>query len=100
MKIFTSSIPNAIPIQFVSERATYGTGFLTIFISGFCEFFGIPNGLFSKKMQRAEANAMQALEKAANKLGADGIMDVRCEIHNLSILVYGTAYKLPTQNNI
>ncbi len=100
MKIFTSSIPNAIPIQFVSERSTYGTGFITLFISGFCEIFGIPNGLFSKKMQRAEANVMQSLEKIVKQLGADGIMDVRCEIHHLSILVYGTAYRLPTQNDI
>ena len=95
MKIFASSIPDAIPIQFVSERSTYGTGFLTLFISGFCELFGLPNGMYSKKMQKAERNAMQALEKVANQLGADGIMDVRCEIHNLSILVYGTAYRLP-----
>jgi uncharacterized protein YbjQ (UPF0145 family) len=97
MKIITGSIPDAIPIKFVSERSTYGTGFFTLFVSTFCEFFGIPNGLYSKKMQKAEAHAMRSLENLAASIGADGVMDVRCEIHSLSILVYGTAYKLPTQ---
>jgi uncharacterized protein YbjQ (UPF0145 family) len=102
MNIFTSTIPNAIPIQFVSERSTYGTGFFTLFVSTFCEFFGLPNGLYSSKMERAEENAMKALLERAEEVGADGVMDVRCEIHGLSILVYGTAYMIPkstVQNN-
>ena len=88
-------MPNAIPLRFVSERSTYGTGFLTLWISVFCEFLGIPNGLYSRKMQKAEKNAMEGLAKIANSIGADGVMDVHCEIHGLSILVYGTAYKMP-----
>ena len=95
MKIFTSSVANAIPLQFISERSTLGIGLLTMFISGFCNIFGIPNGLYSKKMQKAEENAMKELSKIAASIGADGIMDVRCEICNLSVLVYGTAYKMP-----
>lgn len=37
---------------------------LTRFISSFCDFFGIPNGMYSKKMQRAEANAIKGLKNA------------------------------------
>ena len=96
MALYTSSIPNAIPMQIVTERSTYGTGFGTLFVSGFCEFFGIPNGLYSKKMAKAEARAMKSLGQKAANMGADGVMDVRCEIHGLSILVYGTAFKMPT----
>ena len=68
-----------------------------MFIGGFCEIFGIPHGLYSKKMEKAQENAMAGLEKQAASLGADGVMDVRCEIHGLSILVYGTAFKMPTE---
>lgn len=98
MNVFTSSIPNAVPVKMVSERSTYGTGFLTLFVSGFCEFFGIPNGLYSKKMMKAEERAVRSLTNQATMLGADGVMDVRYEIHGLSILVYGTAYKLSVQD--
>jgi uncharacterized protein YbjQ (UPF0145 family) len=97
MKIITSNLPDMMPIGFVSSRSTYGTGLLTMFIGTFCEFFGIPYGMYSKKMEKAENRAMEALEKKAESLGADGVMDVRCEIHALSIMVYGTAYKLPAE---
>ena len=100
MKIITGSMPNAIPLQYVSERSTYGTGCLTLFISGFCEFLGIPNGLYSKKMQKAENRALAGLAVSAASMGADGVMDVHCEIHGLSILVYGTAYKYKMPVNV
>ena len=99
MALYTSSIPNAIPMQIVTERSTYGTGFLTLFLSGFCEFFGIPNGLYSRKMEKAESRAMKSLNDKATRIGADGVMDVRCEIHGLSILVYGTAFKFHVPEN-
>ena len=98
MKIVTSNLPNVIPLGFVSDRSTYGTGILTLFIGGFCEFFGIPHGMYSKKMKKAQDNAMEGLARQASKLGADGVMDVRCEIHGLSILVYGTAFQIPMES--
>ena len=93
MDFYSISLPNVTPVKLVTAKATYGIGFLTAFVGGFCSLFGIPNNLFAKKLKKAEALAMEELTANAKAIGADGVMDVRCQIDGLSFLVSGTAYK-------
>ena len=93
MEIYTISLDNVIPVKLVTAKASYGIGFLTFFVGGFCALFGIQNDMYTEKIKKAEALAMQQLEKNVKSIGADGVMDVHCQIDSLSFLVYGTAYK-------
>ena len=93
MQIYTIYLPNVIPIKAITAKATYGIGFLTAFVGGFCSFFGIPNNMYTKKLNKAEALAMDDFKKVAKSTGADGVMDVRYQIDGLSFMVCGTAYK-------
>ena len=99
MKYYTISLPDVTPIKLISAKASYGVGFLTAFVGGFCAFFGCPNNMYANKIEKAEALAMSMLETTAKQLRADGVMDIRCQIDGLSFFVCGTAYKLNTQNN-
>ena len=94
MDFYSISLSNVTPVKIVTAKATYGIGFLTAFVGGFCSLFGIPNNMFAKKLKKAEALAMEELTANAKAIGADGVMDVRCQIDGLSFLVSGTAYKL------
>ena len=94
MDFYSISLSNVTPVKLVTAKATYGIGFLTAFVGGFCSLFGIPNNMFAKKLKKAEALAMEELTANAKAIGADGVMDVRCQIDGLSFLVSGTAYKL------
>ena len=93
MELHTISFSDVTPLKLVTAKATYGIGFLTAFVGGFCAFFGIPNNMYSKKIKKAETLAMQELERNVKLIGADGVMDVRCQIDGLSFLITGTAYK-------
>ena len=93
MEIYTISLDNVTPVKLVTAKATYGIGFLTYFVGGFCALFGIPYNMYSNKIKKAETLAMQELERSVESIGADGVMDVRCQIDGLSFLVVGTAYK-------
>ena len=94
MDFYSISLSNVTPVKLVTAKATYGIGFLTAFVGGFCSLFGIPNNMFTQKLKKAEALAMEELTANAKAIGADGVMDVRCQIDGLSFLVSGTAYKL------
>ena len=48
MKIYTCTIANAVPLEYVSERSSYGLGFGAAFVGFFCELFGMRNGPYSK----------------------------------------------------
>ena len=93
MKFYSVSLPNVTPVKLVTGKANCGIGLLTAVVGGFCSFFGMENDMYAEKMVKAEALAMEALEKAAKTVGADGVMDIRCQIDGLSFLVSGTAYK-------
>ena len=97
MELHTISFPDVTPLKFVTAKATYGIGFLTAFVGGFCALFGIPNNMYTEKIKKAEALAMKELETNAKSIGADGVMDVRCQIDGLSFLAFGTAYKLSAE---
>ena len=97
MELHTISFPDVTPLKFVTAKATYGIGFLTAFVGGFCALFGIPNNMYTEKIKKAEALAMEELEANAKSIGADGVMDVRCQIVGLSFLAFGTAYKLSAE---
>ncbi len=100
MKCLTVSLPDVTPIQMITAKASYGVGFLTAFVGSFCSLFGIQNDLYADKLEKVEALAMKSLLSPAQALGADGVMDVRCQIDGLSFLVSGTAYTLSSQKNI
>jgi uncharacterized protein YbjQ (UPF0145 family) len=93
MDIYSITLSNVIPLKLVTARATYGIGFLTSIVSGICAIFGIRNSLLDKKLEKAEAQAMSELTSDAQKAGAIGIMDFRCQISGLSVVVSGTAYQ-------
>ena len=80
MKIYSITLPDVIPVRAVTAKATYGVGFLTSFVGGFCSLFGIPNNMYTKKLEKAEALAMCELEKTAASIKADGVMDVHFQI--------------------
>lgn len=94
MELYSITLPNVIPLQLVTARATYGMGLLTSFIGGICQVFGVPNNMYAKKLAKAENLALDLLESEAKDLNADGIMDIHCHIDGLSFFVSGTAYKL------
>lgn len=93
MELYTISLPDVTSLKLVTAKATYGIGFLTSFVGGFCALFGIPNNMYTEKIKKAEALAMQELEANVKSMGADGVMDVRCQIDGLTFMVSGTAYK-------
>ncbi len=94
MDFYSISLPNVTPVKLVTAKANYGIGFLTAFVGSFCSLLGIPNNMFTQKLKKAETLAMEELTVNAKAVGADGVMDVRCQIDGLSFLVSGTAYKL------
>ena len=94
MDFYSISLSNVTPVKLVTAKANYGIGFLTAFVGSFCSLFGIPNNMFTQKLKKAETLAMEELTANAKAVGADGVMDVRCQIDGLSFLVCGTAYKL------
>ena len=96
MKIYSITLPNVTPIKLVTAKATYGIGFLTLVVTGFCTLFGIPIGKFDNKLEKAESLAMEKLQLSAKAVGADGIMDVHCQVSGLTVSVYGTAFEIPT----
>ena len=93
MELHTISLPDVTPLKLVTAKATYGIGFLTAFVGGFCALFGIPNNMYTEKIKKAESLAIQELETNVKSIGADGVMDVRCQVDGLSFLITGTAYK-------
>ena len=93
MEIYTILLDNVTPVKLVTAKASYGIGFLTSFVGVFCALFGMSNNMYSEKIKKAETLAMQELETTIKSIGADGVMDVRCQIDGLSFLITGTAYK-------
>ena len=100
MEIYTVSLPDVIPVKAVTAKSTYGIGFITAFVGGFCACFGMPNNMYTQKLHKAEELAMAELDKIVKSLGADGVMDVRCQIDGLSFLISGTAYKISGKGKV
>ena len=59
----------------------------------FCEFFGVTCDMYTNKLDKAEDKATEYLMLYAKDIGADGVMDVRCQIDGLTFFICGTAYK-------
>ena len=94
MDFYSITLQNVTPLKLVTAKSSYGIGFLTSLVSFVCHIGGIHNGKFVEKISRAESVAMEELAAQARSIGADGVMDVRCQIDLLSFYVCGTAYKL------
>ena len=77
----------------LTATATYGTGIITAIVKSFCDFFGIKCDMYTNKLDKAEDKATEYLKLYAEDIGADGIMDVRCQIDGLTFFICGTAYK-------
>ena len=54
--------------------------------------------MYTNKLDKAEDKATEYLRLYAKDIGADGVMDVRCQIDGLTFFICGTAYK-ENQNN-
>lgn len=90
---YTYTVKNVTSIRTLTASVTYGTGLLTAIAMTFCNLFGIKCNMYNKKLRRAEADAMGELIEQAKLVGADGVMNIHCQIDGLTFLVYGTAYK-------
>ena len=93
MKLYTNTLPDVVPLKMLTASATYGMGFLTSIVKVFCEFFGVKCDMYTNKLDKAEDKATEYLMRYAKDIGADGVMDVRCQIDGLTFFICGTAYK-------
>ena len=93
MKLYTNTLADVIPLKMLTASATYGMGFLTSVVKVFCEFLGIKCDMYTNKLDKAEDKATEYLMLYAKDIGADGVMDVRCQIDGLTFFICGTAYK-------
>lgn len=93
MKLYTNTLPDVIPLKMLTATATYGTGFLTAIVKWFCNLAGIRCDMYTNKLDKAEDKATEYLKIYAEDIGADGVMDVRCQIDGLTFFICGTAYK-------
>ena len=98
MKLYTNTLPDVIPLKMLTASATYGMGFLTSIVKVFCEFFGVKCDMYTNKLDKAEDKATEYLMLYAKDIGADGVMDVRCQIDGLTFFICGTAYKEKNSN--
>ncbi len=94
MKIYSVVLPDVVPLSMVTGSSKYGIGFLTGLVSWFCDLIGVPCNMYSDKIKMAQDRARDEMVWLAERMGADGIMDVHCQVDRLSYLMYGTAYKL------
>lgn len=93
MKLYTSTLPNVTPIKMLTSSATYGMGFFTAIVKAFCELFGMKCDMYTNKLDKAEDAATNYLKRYAQDIGADGVMEVRCQVDGLTFFICGTAYK-------
>ena len=93
MKLYTNTLENVTPIKMLTATTTYGIGLFTAIVRWFCELFGIKCDMYTNKLDKAEAEATEYLKLYAKDIGADGVMDVRCQIDGLTFFICGTAYK-------
>ena len=93
MKLYTNTLQNVTPIKMLTATATYGIGGLTAIVLFFCNLFGIKCDMYTNKLDKAEDEATEYLKLYAKNIGADGVMDVRCQIDGLTFFICGTAYK-------
>lgn len=98
MKLYTNTLPDVVPLKMLTASATYGMGFLTSVVKVFCEFFGVKCDMYTNKLDKAEDKATEYLMLYAKDIGADGVMDVRCQIDGLTFFICGTAYKEKNSN--
>ena len=92
MELYTHTLTNVTPIEKVTATSTYGIGFLTWIVLGFCNLLGCECEMYNNKVEKAEEAATLLLKAYANNLGAAGIMDVRYQIHGTTVFMSGTAY--------
>ena len=93
MKLSYGIFSDVTPVMMVSATATYGVGLLTYIVLGFCNLFGIECVLYNRKVEAANRSATQYLIQKAEQGGADGIMGIQYQLHGLTVLMYGVAYK-------
>lgn len=94
MKITTVRPDNVIDCGEVSAVSAYGIGFFTGLLFSFANLLGIHSGFLSKKITHAKDRARNDMIAQATALQADGVMDVKYQLSGLSVLAYGTAFRL------
>ena len=93
MKLYTVTLSNVTPIKMLTASATYGTGFMASLALYCSNLFGTKCDRYTNKLDQAEDMATEYLRRYAEDIGADGVMDVRCQIEGLTFFICGTAYK-------
>ena len=93
MKLSFDHIDNVEHIKMLSSSSTYGVGLLTYIVYGFCNIFGVECEMYDKKIEKAKSSAVLKLISKASAIGATGIMDVKFQIHGITVFMYGIAYK-------
>ena len=100
MFITVSKLDNVTELRTVSAISTFGTGFLTSFVSTFIELFGIENTMLANKMEKAKYRAIQSLiDQARATPEASGIMNLSFQLSGKAVLAYGTVYHANASNN-
>ena len=95
MFITVSKRDNVTELGTVSAISTFGTGFLTSFVSYFIELVGIENTMLANKMEKAKERALQSLIWQANAIpGANGIMNLSFQLSGKAVLAYGTVFRI------
>ncbi len=93
MKITPAYIRDVKELKTVTASATMGVGFLTSVCFFFCNIFGIECKMYAKKIEKAKSLAANALVKKAQSIKeASGIMNIRMEICETTIFMYGIIY--------
>ena len=93
MNLALTKVENVQEIKVVTANATYGVGLITSIAATICSLFGLECKMYDKKIEKAKTRAAQKLIAKATEAGADGIMNLNFQIHNLTIFASGTAYK-------
>ena len=99
MHISTSHVENVKEIESISAVSNFGIGLFTAIITGFTQLLGIENPFYADKIKKAEREATYLLERKAQKLTADGIMNFHIQVDGLTVFVYGTAYRKIDDND-
>jgi uncharacterized protein YbjQ (UPF0145 family) len=87
----------------VTAEVVYGTNALRDFFAGIRDFIGGRTGSYERVFEKGQLEAIQELEKRANKLGADAVIGIKIDTGTINvdeqgalllITATGTAVKL------
>jgi uncharacterized protein YbjQ (UPF0145 family) len=69
----------------VTAEVVYGSNALRDFFAGFRDFFGGRTGSYEKLFTKGQKEAVEELEKRAEKLGADAVIGIKVDTGTINI---------------